>query len=781
MTWRELGGMAGRFKVMAAQGLSAVFSDIKGNEATVKAVECAVKFALGAVLGAAEIFGGSLPFGPGFTAACGSGLGGLFALIGAMLGSVMRAGFTGAMKYCAISVLIYSAAFVFRDAGLVRRKWFMPAIAAFMTACTGFVYASDGGWPLQATAIYITEIILIGGSAYFYAEAINSHDTGTDEPLIRRWSLLICGATALITLSLFKIFDIISLGRIAAVTAVIVTARKGGAGAGAVTGAALGLSMDAAASSAPFFTVSYALAGMVSGIFSGGMRVVSAAAYILANAAGGIWGGAGTLLMPLLYETFAGSVIFMVLPPSLLLEVKERIVGRESFEGAQRSREYVRRKAQDAALAFREIYDEMRRILPDNINDNDISTVFDLAAEAVCRKCPRAGICWKKEYGKTQNALNDATAAMIKNGKLTAEDIPGYFSGACVDMRGLLSVINAEYKAMQQRRVFRNRLKESRKNFFDQYLDIEAVIKGIAGELDASKCAETEVESRLKLYLRGVGADISGGVFRDSNNRMHIELEGSGIMDLRRDSKYLEKISAAVGTRLCEDTDRSKRSRLFLLEAEPLAASVGIAALRRPGQGISGDSNTNFKTEEGVLCVLLSDGMGSGEGAAKESAGTLRILERFIKAGVSPLVSLKLMSSAMLAKNEECMSYATVDLMCVNLFTGETELFKYGAAPSYIKKGGEVRRVTGESFAERLGAASAPGCTRLMLEPDTVAVIASDGVTDGRGDEWLRRAIGEAGDETPRALARSILEKATVFTGREDDMTVITVTVKQRS
>ena len=68
-----------------------------------------------------------------------------------------------------------------------------------------------------------------------------------------------------------------------------------------------------------------------------------------------------------------------------------------------------------------------------------------------------------------------------------------------------------------------------------------------------------------------------------------------------------------------------------------------------------------------------------------------------------------------------------------------------------------------------------------MLEPDTVAVIASDGVTDGRGDEWLRRAIGEAGDETPRALARSILEKATVFTGREDDMTVITVTVKQRS
>lgn len=54
-----------------------------------------------------------------------------------------------------------------------------------------------------------------------------------------------------------------------------------------------------------------------------------------------------------------------------------------------------------------------------------------------------------------------------------------------------------------------------------------------------------------------------------------------------------------------EDSVRS--DSLLLLEAEPLAVSVGIASMRKKGETVSGDRGTYFKTDAGQLCVILSD------------------------------------------------------------------------------------------------------------------------------------------------------------------------------
>ena len=122
---------------------------------------------------------------------------------------------------------------------------------------------------------------------------------------------------------------------------------------------------------------------------------------------------------------------------------------------------------------------------------------------------------------------------------------------------------------------------------------------------------------------------------------------------------------------------------MTLLEAEPLAVSVGIAAMKKKGENVSGDRGTYFKTDAGVLCVILSDGMGSGEDAAVESREAVEILERFLRSGVDPATAMKILNSVMLLRHGDEWGYATVDLMCVDLFTGGTCFYKYGAAPSY--------------------------------------------------------------------------------------------------
>ena len=106
-----------------------------------------------------------------------------------------------------------------------------------------------------------------------------------------------------------------------------------------------------------------------------------------------------------------------------------------------------------------------------------------------------------------------------------------------------------------------------------------------------------------------IEADIS--VFRDNRGRLRAIIESGHLGPLLRQGNYLEILSGVLGVRLClppaeeEITDR----RLVVVEAEPLVASVGIAGMKKKGEPVSGDRGTYFKTDQGILCVILADGM----------------------------------------------------------------------------------------------------------------------------------------------------------------------------
>ena len=90
--------------------------------------------------------------------------------------------------------------------------------------------------------------------------------------------------------------------------------------------------------------------------------------------------------------------------------------------------------------------------------------------------------------------------------------------------------------------------------------------------------------------------------------------------------------------------------------------------------------------------MILADGMGSGDAARRESALTCRLLRQFLEADIQPEAALTTLNSAMALRGAETGSFTTVDL-CV-LRGGEAAFYKFGAAPSYLKKGGSVRRIS---------------------------------------------------------------------------------------
>jgi stage II sporulation protein E len=142
---------------------------------------------------------------------------------------------------------------------------------------------------------------------------------------------------------------------------------------------------------------------------------------------------------------------------------------------------------------------------------------------------------------------------------------------------------------------------------------------------------------------------------------------------------------------------------------------------------------------------------------------------------------MKILNSVLLLRNGENWGCTTVDLVCIDLFTGETCFYKYGAAPSYVRSGQLVRRVKGQSMAAGLlaGDGSAPDVVRMRLKPGSVALIASDGVLAEEKDRWLRELLLAGGDDM-KALAQDALQGAVRQYGCEDDMTVLAVRVDRR-
>ncbi len=197
---------------------------------------------------------------------------------------------------------------------------------------------------------------------------------------------------------------------------------------------------------------------------------------------------------------------------------------------------------------------------------------------------------------------------------------------------------------------------------------------------------------------------------------------------------------------------------------------VGGAWRPKEGESVCGDVIARFEAGDGRLCLLLCDGMGSGKEAHREAESTLRLLEQFLKAGVEASAALRTMIAAMHLKGEDTGSFVTVDLLLFDPHKGQAELWKYGAAPTYIKRHGSVRRLTGTALPAGLQdphAAVAP--IRFALEPDSFLLLVSDGLIDATADDWLQNFLAGWQGQEPQRLVSVLMAESRQRVGPQDD------------
>ncbi len=744
------------------------------------AVQVGIHLLLGAVLAGGVVFQKFSPFGVAMVAASGSGLCGAGALAGTCLGYLSLVDFSTALRYLSASILTFAVDFAFYDVKVLRRPWAMALVAGAMNGCTGFIYLSQWGWRTADVIYFLTEIAMTIGSAWCLRQVLLPLRQSKEDYELndrRRFSLLVLVCCVLISLSSLHLWRDVSLGRALAALCAMAGAWKGGGAVGAALGVFLGLSMDLAGSGAPLYAMAFGLASLAAGACRDRRRPAAAGAFALTIAAVTMWTWDSAMQISLLFEVLLGTAVFLILPNDLLRQLSPLVSALPADGLSRGGQDYVRRQLEQAADAFHSLYESMRSAFRAPINnDADVSAVFDRAACRVCRRCTLRAACWERDYINTFNALNDATAAMLARGKGEAGDFPRHFVDHCLHFPAFLDAVNQELTALLYRRQYNNRLRESRMAVCRQYGQLSTLLDHAAAELSRELVPDPGKQRRLAQQLAARGLELDCQVFRDEYGRLRATLQGEDWREAARPDE-LPGMERALGVPLrAQPLDNS----LSLVQLEPLMAVAGIAAKKKDGETVSGDAGTYFKREDGTLCVLLCDGMGSGPLASRESTLAVRLLEQFLTAGVDTEHALITLSSALALRGEEQGGFTTIDLLQIDLFSGEGSIYKLGAAPTYIRHGTLVRRVTGSALPAGLAAGEIgrPDCTRIHLEPGDCVLMVSDGVTGTGDDEWLRHRLADFQGDSPKELARTLITDSPE--GATDDRTALVVQLEKR-
>lgn len=745
--------------------------------------ENGIRFLLSAVLAGAELLGSSAMCGVAMVGAFGAGSGGVAALLGACFGYLCFQGLGDALRYISASVLVFAVAFALGDAPLVKKRWFMPLTAAVLSGAVGFICLSEGGWSGPLAVQFATEVLLTGLLAYLYRLAFSVWQDVRESPSLtvpQAVGLLTLACCVLAALARVSIPGGLSLGRVLAAALAVLAGWRRGIGTGAAVGLVAGLAMDLAAGEVPYYAALYAFSGLAAGVFQKQGRLFTAVAFATAGGAAVLWTwGNGTRLWAL-YELLMGAGVFLLLPDKLLGRLEALVRPADGEDGAARARAYVSNRLAAEAGAFRALAGELDGLFHAPAETAaDTGRILTRAAERACAACPLHALCWEKEAAATRAALEEVLPTLLDRGRGTPGDYPEAFARRCVDLQGFSSAVNEELAACLTRQQCGAKVRRSRGAVCRQYSELACLLEDASAELAQELAVDVKRQRRLRQRLGALGTEGGCAAYYDENGRLRLEVTGPGARVLNTPEE-LAILSQLMEMPLRVEED-SGGGRLKLAQSEPLMAVAGIAAKQKEGETVSGDAGAWFKDGAGRLHIFLCDGMGSGPEAHQDSSGTADLLEKFLRAGVDPTQALMTLNGALALRGEEAGGFTTIDLLRLDLFTGKGAVYKFGAAPTYLRRRGQVRRLAGASLpAGSEGENVRPDVLPLEAGDGDWIVMASDGVTGSEGD-WIAETLEHWEGDSPRLLAQQLLEGCFRRETGQDDKTVVAVKLAWRS
>ena len=761
--------------------LSGVNEKYKPRELFLAAAAHTVAAVAGFVASRAAVLGKFLPFGLSFLAGC-SATYSPAAAVGAFVGYFIPAVGSGAFRYIAalfaiLAVRLLSGSYK----KLSDNPYFLSALCLISNLLTAAV--AFKGINLSVMNI-LTESLISAGAAYFFCRAtggLSKSEAGLSgeelASVLIAVSIFICGVSGV---------DIggVRLSEILSVTLILIASKYGGILSGAVSGAAVSF-MVLLTGDTSYIGTSYAFAGMSAGIFGGLGKYAQSAALLVCCFVGAALGGDLSSAVTLMAGALAGSFIFLLIPRRAGIYLGKIFSAYPRITVPAGLKKSVSMRLNMASNALKDVSDTVEQVARElsKINSPDFGTVIAGVEQDSCAGCKLRIHCWESKKAETISAVLEMTKA-VKQGELAPETAATEeFKGRCLRVAKMGNSVYKRYSDYASRIAAENRIDEVRSVVSDQFNGISAMLSDLSNNFESDEQFDNSAAVKAAAALKNLNIMVDECSSRiDKYGRITIELKLKKTPELVINKLQIMKLVSVV----CErDFDTPAVSEvgndvfIVLNEHADYSVDIGVEQICASGSSMCGDAYRYFRDSRGHFTMVLSDGMGTGGRAAVDGAMASGLISRLLKAGFGYDCSLRILNSSMLFKSTD-ESLATVDIASIDLFTGSTELYKAGAAPTIVRRSGRTGKAESTSLPAGILRDIGFDKARIKMKPGDILLLMSDGAVS-EGTDWIRAELEAWRDGSAEDLASHICAcaKRRRTDNHEDDITVMAAIIEK--
>ncbi len=763
--------------------------------------EAAVMLLAGFLLGRAVLLGELFPFGPALTAA-------VFAVyrlrawpvfLGAAMGLYLVNDGWEYITRTASLALAGLAAYSL-PAGAAGLRWLLGgAVFAVLTIMgTGYV-------ALTAPSNY--EYIRVLFESVFgalLAVAFYNALTGLDRVARRKQApagdlfCMVLALSCLVAAAGQLQWHSVSPGGVMAGLVVLTAGYIGGGGLGASAGAVMGVLPGLVYTVSPAAAGAAAFAGLLGGVCRVLGRTGVVAGFLMGSILLTVYLGSGRDILGVLGESAVAVLIFFLLPGVFLNGLRNYLPSVQLWDFAGGGETGNENPSSGQLKRWTGIFKDITGIYEltgvAREAESNKTAPGDLVAELkemVCAGCPLWRVCWGKKFESTKNTLEYLRETVKRDERIRPADLDPGFTERCSRSGEMIVGMNCLYRLQRLKQCWENCRQEGRELVSGHLRGINGVVEQLALEAEAEKDHWLRRADYLKRELKHAGLPVSELFLYPVADGCEVEITMPacyGLKKCRYDVAPLlsrltgQNLVPAFTDCVCHGEEHFCLFRLYPDINHGVA--LGLSRLAAGGNKVSGDTHAVVQLPGGRLVILLSDGMGSGSAAAAESGATLKLLKQLLRAGYGGEPAIRTVNSVMMQREPED-SFATLDMLEINLYHARAELTKIGAAPSFLVRGGRVDVVRSRSLPVGIVNEISIFSRREKLADEDMMVMVTDGVIDAHrnaheDENWVAGVLGEIIDLPPGEVAELLVKLALSGSGRVmDDMTVLAVRLEE--
>lgn len=418
------------------------------------------------------------------------------------------------------------------------------------------------------------------------------------------------------------------------------------------------------------------------------------------------------------------------------------------------------------------------------LTQTEVWDIFSQVKKKVCQDCPQKERCWSENENQTNQRVFELLQIIEEGDPDRFLRAQGDWLGECVQAAAFTEELQRNFFETREEILYRNRLIENRLAVAEQLNEVARLIQRLSADVSDIRTVPTLMEEKIRKHFQKHHILVKQVWMlskQDEKWRIFLTMRTRGGQCVTM-KEIARQLSQVCGCRLVPSRESravlgSEIKTVLFTEDVNYKVLYGVARITREKETVSGDNYACACTDDQFI-MCLSDGMGSGVEACKESETVVELLEEFVMSGFSRETAARMVNSALILQRKNGM-FSSVDVCSLDLYTGICEFLKAGAATTFIRRSNWVETITSTSMAAGLMQQLDFDKASKKLYDGDYLIMVTDGVLDAlpdkREEETMKEIILQAQEQMPRELGRYILEKALSYNNYKayDDMTVL--------